>query len=805
MRPAACAARPPLAAAVLLLVTAAAAAAAAAGGQQAQQQQQQQPRHQQQQQQQQQRALSDAGAGDSAAPPAPAAAGAAAAPPPTRVFIDEGFFIGGETDILRAWIGASEGRLEVSGESSGGFMSIRGYYVPDKWDLYFSTRSACVMALPHMRPGQRVNCVPGVNDIALKKDFVRSWQEAYGEGAFGFIPRSYLLPEQYWVWRSHMAQAGPAPGAKWVLKANLHRGKGVSVVPQEVAAEKALEPGTEPNGYKHVVVQSFLQPQLELAGRSSYLRLWLLVTSVSPLRAYLFKGGIAVFGKQHGAAAAAKNSSLTGEDAARAASNDLIVNLWIQDRSKSPIWSLAKLGAHLDANPEAVAEEGGAAAGGAPPPGGGGPGERSLKGAAAAPRRRAFADAWADMRDAAVLVLAAGLSGMRGAAANASAPPNAAFEYFGLDFVLGASLRPRMLEVNAVPSMARRNASMCTRRAGAECVLLTQGAAAAAAAGPGGLVDGFDEQKEVFVHDMLKLLGQPVDAAAAAGGGGGGGPAAAAAALRAAAAALGFAPPPPPAPPPSGGEDGFRGAPGSEPRPRRVRRPRRPQRRLAAAAAAGAVADGAGAAPPRLRALMCGTADAANAAMPGAAFACARCLVPADLAALADAEAEFANLGRFEPAYDLIHAYALNAEAARAPGGGRGAAGADEAAARRLAEVRSQAGGAAKAPFLQDDPAAWARLHATWRQQVDAGRPPPGMDVMRHFTTDARLPPARKLPLGRLDYIMSAWLRVWREAAGGEGAQQPQQPQLAAACGGGMGLEPCLMARLERLTSHCYL
>ena len=60
------------------------------------------------------------------------------------------------------------------------------------------------MAFPHMRPGQRASCVPGVRAITLKKDFVLSWQRAFGELAFGYIPRSYALPEQYWIWRSHL-------------------------------------------------------------------------------------------------------------------------------------------------------------------------------------------------------------------------------------------------------------------------------------------------------------------------------------------------------------------------------------------------------------------------------------------------------------------------------------------------------------------------------------------------------------------------------------------------------------------------
>ncbi len=57
-------------------------------------------------------------------------------------------------------------------------------------------------------------------------------QEAYGEGAFAYVPRSYLLPGQYWVWRSWAAQSGLPPELPWVLKANEHRGRGVRVLPQ---------------------------------------------------------------------------------------------------------------------------------------------------------------------------------------------------------------------------------------------------------------------------------------------------------------------------------------------------------------------------------------------------------------------------------------------------------------------------------------------------------------------------------------------------------------------------------------------
>ncbi|GBF95305.1 hypothetical protein Rsub_08336 [Raphidocelis subcapitata] len=794
--------------------------------------------------------------------------GGGGGPAPARFYLDEGFFEEGETEILRAHISASWGRLVLSGESTAAFLSVKGYYVPDKWDVYFTIRQACQMAFPHMRPGQLASCVPGVRAITLKKPFVQSWQRAYGELAFGHIPRSYALPEQYWLWRNHIEQARSPATAKWVLKANVHRGKGVSVLPQPEALSRALEraegaggggeggEAPENEGYRHIL--------MVIAGRSSYLRLWLLVTGVSPLRAYLFKGGFAIFGKQRPDPAAGSPGGAAGSPGGGPApsGDDLIVNLWIQDRETSKIWSLAALEAYLDAHPEAVAPLPEAAA--APPAEAAAaqpPARRRLReagGAAAAPApagrqeaapppppppggRRTFADAWADMRAAAALALAAGLPGMRAAAANESAPPGGVFEYFGLDFVLDASLRPSLLEVNAVPSMARRRRSGCAGpRASGDCELVgggggggggggsgnssssggggggssggggggssgggggSSGGAGASGGGAGdsssgsggggsgsssnssrsgsGLVDGFDEQKEAFIHDMLRLLGLPVDPpeATANGGGGGGGdgaPAAASERLRAAAAAFGG---------------------GAAQRLRLRRRRRRGRAALAA-----------GAAPPEgLRELMCG-----GGGEEGGAFACVACLRASDLEALADVEAELENLGRFEPVHDLLHAHALNARAARAWGGGGGGSNGNSSSSSSSGGGPDSSGSSSSGGGDSGDSGSggdsggggvWARLGRGWAALSGGGRAADEEALRRYYTPSAHLPPAEQLPLDRLDYLMSAWLRAADEAHSGA---------LGADCAGGGagrggGLDACLLAKLKRLVQHCYL
>ncbi len=56
---------------------------------------------------------------------------------------------------------------------------------------------ACLKALPHTVPGQRVNCIPGISALTDKRRLIETLVRAYGEGAFRIVPRTFLLPEQY--------------------------------------------------------------------------------------------------------------------------------------------------------------------------------------------------------------------------------------------------------------------------------------------------------------------------------------------------------------------------------------------------------------------------------------------------------------------------------------------------------------------------------------------------------------------------------------------------------------------------------
>jgi hypothetical protein len=188
-----------------------------------------------------------------------------------------------------------------------------------------------------------------------------------------------------------------------------------------------------------------------------------------------------------------------------------------------------------------------------------------------------------------------------------------------------------------------------------------------------------------------------------------------------------------------------------------------------------------------------------------------------DLAALAAAEGELQRAGRFVPVHDLITAHSMNKaalqEAAASPtaaaavpgsvtGDATAAAGAaagggdrkstEGASAATAAGLGLPADGAGTHPpadsYLSENPGVWQKLYLAWKGMSQGHVGVRDLAIMKYYSTESQVHADTALQLQRVDYVMSAWLRVRRE----EG------------CAGQQDAE-CVVSRLQLLLSKCYM
>ena len=151
---------------------------------------------------------------------------------------------------------------------------------------------------------QRVNFLPGMKEMCNKKPLYRRLNQAKRQGHADdifFLPPTYVLPEDYDALEEVLADKKPKT---YICKPDGGaQGNGIFLV--RSGQEHRLTRGDK------FVVQRYIHKPLLLDGYKFDLRLYVLITSVDPLRCYLFTDGLARFCTQPYAAPTAKNLDQT--------------------------------------------------------------------------------------------------------------------------------------------------------------------------------------------------------------------------------------------------------------------------------------------------------------------------------------------------------------------------------------------------------------------------------------------------------------------------------------------------------------
>lgn len=163
----------------------------------------------------------------------------------------------------------------------------------EAWDACWYTGMPDPDYFSEVGPERKINHIPGNNALTVKSRLYRSLMDlrerverqdkgsAHLTDRLAFVPGVFSMPEDYHAFQQ---AALDNPDKRWILKPkNAARGKGIQLVgdPAEVPLESSW------------MVQEYLEKPHTMHDRKYVLRLYVLVSSISPFRVYLYRQGFA--------------------------------------------------------------------------------------------------------------------------------------------------------------------------------------------------------------------------------------------------------------------------------------------------------------------------------------------------------------------------------------------------------------------------------------------------------------------------------------------------------------------------------
>uniref|UniRef100_A0A1B6DER8 Tubulin polyglutamylase TTLL4 n=1 Tax=Clastoptera arizonana TaxID=38151 RepID=A0A1B6DER8_9HEMI len=270
-------------------------------------------------------------------------------------------------------------------------------------------KSICFQTI---RDYQKINHFPGTFQIGRKDKLWKnlfSLMSKFGKKEFGFIPRTYILPQDTKLLRS--AWEKNYGKDKWIVKPPASaRGTGIKVIHKWTQIPKKCP----------LIVQKYIAEPYLINGSKFDLRLYVLVTSINPLCVYLYDNGLVRF-----ASVKYSNEMSTLADRYMHLTNYSINKLssqYTQNEDASACqghkWTLRTLWSYL---------------------------ERENKVDVKA--------LWANLVDLVIKTVISGESAISRLSHTHLASSYCSYELFGVDVLLDENLKPWLLEVNISPSL----------------------------------------------------------------------------------------------------------------------------------------------------------------------------------------------------------------------------------------------------------------------------------------------------------------------------------------------------------------
>merc|ERR1719397_2390051 len=266
-------------------------------------------------------------------------------------------------------------------------------------------------AFKEIKETQKINHFPGTFNIGRKDRLWKNYHRLmlkHGKTEFGFLPRTFCLPADTKLLRKAWERKGGK--GRWIVKPPaLARGEGIKVI-----NKWSQIPTTRP-----LVVQRYVARPYLINETKFDLRLYVLVTSMNPLRIYLYDDGLVRFAsnkytnessKVHDLFTHLTNYSINKKSASYLSNEE-------SQEEKGHKWTLKTLWRHFDADGI----------------------DHSV--------------IWEKIKDLMIKTIMSAETSMVNLFQNNVASRYSCYELFGFDILLDSRLKPWLIEVNISPSL----------------------------------------------------------------------------------------------------------------------------------------------------------------------------------------------------------------------------------------------------------------------------------------------------------------------------------------------------------------